>query len=870
MTTDKRRQVVEDDLRALEEAHQLELEKKVELERTVDNYRQQLRSLSALHSAESRHKQVLQSEIQELRRLLQPNGVPQPASAAVEQAANAQAVAEARAQAAEAQMMALEEAMRISRAENERQIAEIQHLQTERRRAAAVRLAAQEERDALERSLQSAQQAAEAHLENGTLLRDKYAASRERMELVQEQLLGAQQQLAAQAAEAHTQAAGGVARQAQRVGDVADVAAERASRAEMHALLLAAEAKVRAQAEELDNLRATRPAQAGEEERRRKAAEHAVTPQLQHGLQAAEARAAQLQSQLDAARAAARDVATQLQLAHQELRGRAAREEQLLAKAEAARGAHVALEESAAATRTQLEAHRDVGSAVLESEKAELKQQLEVNGKILAGSQERESALLSELDLTKRAQAEAEHALARVQVALKQEQAQLLAAAQQAQHAAAEQEPLRQQVAQARATVDVFEGRLTESTAALGRKEAELAELKSQLLQLSQVEARERQEQLSQTQSRLVAAEAESAGWATRQQLLLTELETERAAARAAAAELSEARAQLTSAKQLLLASKDEQLADAHARLRAKEVELAEFGRRVGRLEAQAATQREELKMRSDQQGMLTERLRAAEEGGAMRDAALRERDSSLHAQREVAEGAPPTTPPYTPMAPPRIPTASPYRPLHLLRWPRARRGGSRSARRGSARYTRSSPPRASRSATPLLPGPKTLPRRPHPSPIHPPPHTHPTLALRRPRPAPPSPCERACRASQDAQLNDQLAQARTEAARAVEEGRQARQEADEVEARLASKEGRYDVLLEKVRVAREARGAQQQQLEARETAIVRLRGELTQAQGQLSEAVEGRVATEAASRASGDELQRVHAELKVLQLRVG
>ena len=103
-----------------------------------------------------------------------------------------------------------------------------------------------------------------------------------------------------------------------------------------------------------------------------------------------------------------------------------------------------------------------------------------------------------------------------------------------------------------------------------------------------------------------------------------------------------------------------------------------------------------------------------------------------------------------------------------------------------------------------------------------------------------------------------------------MEEGRQARQEADDVEARLASKEGRYDALLEKVRVAREARGAQQQQLEARETAIVRLRGELTQAQGQLSEAVEGRVATEAASRASGDELQRVHAELKVLQLRVG
>ena len=357
MTTDKRRQVVEDDLRALEEAHQLELEKKVELERTVDNQRQQLRSLSALHSAEARHKQVLQSEIQELRRLLQPNGVPQPASAAVEQAANAQAVAEARAQAAEAQMMALEEAMRISRAENERQLAEIQHLQTERRRAAAVRLAAQEERDELERSLRDAQQAAEAQLADNTLLRDKYAASRERMELVQEQLLGAQQQLAAQSAEAHTQAAGGVAQQVQRAGEAADVAAERTSRAEMHTQLLAAEAKVRAQAEELDRLRAA-PAEAAGGEERRKAAEHAVTPRLQQGLKEAEARVAQLQAQLDTARATARDGATQLQLAHQELRGRAAREEQLLAQAAAARGAHVALEESLAATRQQLEAHR--------------------------------------------------------------------------------------------------------------------------------------------------------------------------------------------------------------------------------------------------------------------------------------------------------------------------------------------------------------------------------------------------------------------------------------------------------------------------------------------------------------------------------
>ena len=132
---DRRLQVAEEDLRALEEAHQLELEKKVELERTVDNNRQQLRSLSALHSAETRHKQVLQTEIQELRRLVK-DGTEQPASAAMEQVSNAQAVAEARAQAAEAQMAALEEAMRISRAENERQLMEIQHVQSERRRAA--------------------------------------------------------------------------------------------------------------------------------------------------------------------------------------------------------------------------------------------------------------------------------------------------------------------------------------------------------------------------------------------------------------------------------------------------------------------------------------------------------------------------------------------------------------------------------------------------------------------------------------------------------------------------------------------------------------------------------------------------------------
>ena len=50
-------------------------------------------------------------------------------------------------------------------------------------------------------------------------------------------------------------------------------------------------------------------------------------------------------------------------------------------------------------------------------------------------------------------------------------------------------------------------------------------------------------------QARLVAAESESAGWAMRQQLVLAELDAERAAAQLATAELTEARAQLSSAK---------------------------------------------------------------------------------------------------------------------------------------------------------------------------------------------------------------------------------------------------------------------------------------------------------------------------------
>eukprot|EP00966_Prymnesium_polylepis_P121602 2810414-Prymnesium_polylepis.1 len=91
-------------LEALQQAHQLEVERKVELERTVDNSRQQIRSLTALHSAEKQQVAVLREEIEQLRALWSLQGRTPPAP--TQQAANAQAAAEARAQAAAAQLEA--------------------------------------------------------------------------------------------------------------------------------------------------------------------------------------------------------------------------------------------------------------------------------------------------------------------------------------------------------------------------------------------------------------------------------------------------------------------------------------------------------------------------------------------------------------------------------------------------------------------------------------------------------------------------------------------------------------------------------------------------------------------------------------------
>ena len=194
---DSSRSAAEDEVAALTEARQLELEKQVELERTVENGRAQIRALSQLHSAERQAAAALRAEVEQLRGMMKGLPAP-PASSAVELAENKRGVAEARAQASEAQLEALEEAMRIARAENERQLLEIRHLRSEQDRAASGRLSAQQKSAEGERALRHAEQKLQAAEASAALLGEKYAAGRGRLELAQAQLGEAQQQLGAQ------------------------------------------------------------------------------------------------------------------------------------------------------------------------------------------------------------------------------------------------------------------------------------------------------------------------------------------------------------------------------------------------------------------------------------------------------------------------------------------------------------------------------------------------------------------------------------------------------------------------------------------------------------------------------------------------
>ena len=115
---------LERSLHLLEDKHQHELDKKAELERTVENTRSQLRSLSAMRSADNRQVDVLKKEVETLRGLLQGRDFPPP-TVELKQVEAARAVAEARADAASVQLDDLREAMQISAAEHKQQSEEV-------------------------------------------------------------------------------------------------------------------------------------------------------------------------------------------------------------------------------------------------------------------------------------------------------------------------------------------------------------------------------------------------------------------------------------------------------------------------------------------------------------------------------------------------------------------------------------------------------------------------------------------------------------------------------------------------------------------------------------------------------------------------
>ena len=92
--------------------------------------------------------------------------------------------------------------------------------------------------------------------------------------------------------------------------------------------------------------------------------------------------------------------------------------------------------------------------------------------------------------------------------------------------------------------------------------------------------------------------------------------------------------------KQMLLAGKDEQLADAHKVTRSLEAEVAELKRRLERIGNTLATQREELKLRSEQQRLISEKLLLAEDSLSARKHVLSEREEMAKVQMAQVAGS--------------------------------------------------------------------------------------------------------------------------------------------------------------------------------------------------------------------------------------
>lgn len=108
----------------------------------------------------------------------------------------------------------------------------------------------------------------------------------------------------------------------------------------------------------------------------------------------------------------------------------------------------------------------------------------------------------------------------------------------------------------------------------------------------------------------------------------------------ARSAELVEAQEALSSTKQLIVAAKEAELAEALKRERTKDEQLAETQRRFDKVAEHLKVAREELKLRSEQQRLANERLRDAEETLRARDAELALKGEVSKAHQARAEGA--------------------------------------------------------------------------------------------------------------------------------------------------------------------------------------------------------------------------------------
>lgn len=479
---------LERSLRLLEETHQHELDKKSELERTVENARSQLRSLSAMRSADKRQVDVLRKEIDTLRGLLEGRDFPAP-TVELKQVEAARAVAEARADAALAQLDDQREAMQLSATEHKQQAEEVVLLREGAASGAEERLDTQRQIDELKRALRLREQKGAAQEAQVTLLQGRTDAARERESRATAQVAELRRQLDASQAEVAELGAAHKGALGRATAAAASTAAEAASRSELRALLTAAEARLVQQAGALDEVRARAARLEAEAHAASpEAGESAMRPVMVDALANAERAASWARSALDEERYERRAADGRAKAAEQENAARRTREE--------------ALEEQLSALRNELrevEAARELGQRdferarerveVLEAERKALTEELDAARKVGTGHSEREAALLADLDAARRAQAEAERSADNLQIALRAQEARALVAEQRLDDTAAAMVPLRQQAEHARSSVAAFEQRLAEGSERLNVSEARVASLQSDLLRVGDVEA---------------------------------------------------------------------------------------------------------------------------------------------------------------------------------------------------------------------------------------------------------------------------------------------------------------------------------------------------------------------------------------------